>query len=485
MKTLTGRLVALAMVVAVASVLVTGIAMLGLFRQGADEGARTALGRDADTIAATVETLAVRTTQLRGQERVGTQRLRRLLALREIRLAIVEPGDDVGREILPAPITAADITALREVGTMSSTRRVTGSPWLFEGRVLNGTAVLLAQPLARATADLQAPRRRIVIPLVLGLAGGAIAGLVLARQLSRPLAAVAVGARRLTSGQRDVRVPPEGPAEVADVAHALNALAAALAGSEARQRRFLLDVSHELRTPLTAVSGYAEALADGVITGPEVPAAAEVIKDEAGRLRRRVEDLLALARMEADDFRLEPAPTDVTELVRAAARAWQARAEAAAVDLTVEAPDTPLVVMTDAERVRQAVDALVDNALRVLTPGAPLVIACRALPGGVAVQVRDGGPGLAPEDLAVAFERGRLTERYRGDRPVGSGLGLALVGELSRRLGGAASAAPAPEGGVAFTIELPAGATDGAWPPAGPNTPRTFAERLGHLGTPR
>jgi two-component system, OmpR family, sensor kinase len=73
----------------------------------------------------------------------------------------------------------------------------------------------------------------------------------------------------------------------------------------------------------------------------------------------------------------------------------------------------------------------------------------------VAIQVRDGGPGLAPEDYAVAFERGVLNQKYRGRRPVGSGIGLALAHGLITRLGGTLTAAPAPEGGAAFTIHLP------------------------------
>ena len=91
----------------------------------------------------------------------------------------------------------------------------------------------------------------------------------------------------------------------------------------------------------------------------------------------------------------------------------------------------------------------------MLPPDAPLVLAVRPTRRRRCVEVRDGGPGLPEDDLAVAFERGRLTERYRGDRPVGTGLGLALVGELARRLGGVAEAYPAPEGGVAFALVLP------------------------------
>ena len=71
------------------------------------------------------------------------------------------------------------------------------------------------------------------------------------------------------------------------------------------------------------------------------------------------------------------------------------------------------------------------------------------------LQVRDGGPGLTPEDLAVAFERSALYERYRGVRRVGTGVGLALVAGLAARLGGTAEAGRAPEGGACFSVRLP------------------------------
>ncbi len=167
------------------------------------------------------------------------------------------------------------------------------------------------------------------------------------------------------------------------------------------------------------------------------------------------EDLLALARMEADDFRLEPAPADLAELVRGAELAWRPRAAASGVRLDIQVPEGPVPVTTDAERLRQAVDALADNALRVLTPGSHLILGCGSDATRAWVSVSDDGPGLSQQDMTVAFERGRLTERYRGDRPVGSGLGLALVGELARRLGGQAVATPSPAGGVTFAVVLP------------------------------
>src|SRR5664279_5046859 len=94
-------------------------------------------------------------------------------------------------------------------------------------------------------------------------------------------------------------------------------------------------------------------------------------------------------------------------------------------------PRGGVVVTTDSRRVRQVLDGLAENALRVLPPGQPVVLHVgwvTAADGSSAVlQVRDGGPGLAPEDYPVAFEPGVLHERYRGLRPGGAGLGLALV----------------------------------------------------------
>lgn len=81
------------------------------------------------------------------------------------------------------------------------------------------------------------------------------------------------------------------------------------------------------------------------------------------------------------------------------------------------------------------------------------------------MQVRDGGPGLNPEDIMVAFERSVLYDRYRGIRQVGTGLGLALVGSLVARLGGIAQAGHAPEGGASFTVRLP-DKPPGPWQPS-------------------
>ena len=106
-------------------------------------------------------------------------------------------------------------------------------------------------------------------------------------------------------------------------------------------------------------------------------------------------------------------------------------------------------------RLRQIIDNLAENALRVTPSGQPIVLAVRRDDAEAAVEVRDGGPGLTDDDLAVAFVPEELHARYRGVRKVGTGLGLALVGSLATRLGGTAEAGHADEGGARFTVTIP------------------------------
>jgi two-component system sensor histidine kinase BaeS len=283
-----------------------------------------------------------------------------------------------------------------------------------------------------------------------------VVGVLLARRITRPLGQAAGAATAMAAGDRDVRVDPDGPQEVADLAVALNGLAAALAESEGRQREFFLTVSHELRTPLTSIKGYAEALADGVVPADAIPAAAGTVRAEADHLDRLVADLLDLARLGAVDVAVAPVDLDLAALGAEAASAWAARSGRAGVRFVDEVDRTPLGVRTDPVRVRQIVDNLMENALRVSGDGAVVVLRIGSLaPGWFQVEVRDDGPGLSEDDRRVAFEPGVLHARYRGVRKVGSGVGLALVARLAERLGGRAEAGIAPEGGASFRAVLP------------------------------
>ncbi|MCW6011029.1 HAMP domain-containing histidine kinase, partial [Micromonospora sp. CPCC 205371] len=439
-RTLTARAILSGCAVAVVSVLVTVLISVPITVRSVDRDARQALAAQARL---TAEVLRPRLDRGRTADE---ERIIRQLRDQGIDAYLIRAGE-ADRPGLPSKVVARVAS-----GRNFSGRRVVAGEWsIVVGRALpGGNGVVLAEPAAKGVW--LRVLRGLWLPLLAGLMAGVVAGALLARRLARPIRNAAAAAARLRAGDRGVRVPVEPPREAAELAYALNDLAGALATSEGRQREFLLSVSHELRTPLTAIRGYAEALADGVIGGDGAQRTGQTMLAEAQHLDRLVGDLLALARLEAADFPLHPVPVDLAALVRDAAEAWRPRCEAAGIELRVEAPDREVPAHTDPGRIRQVADGLLENALRVLPAGAPLVVVARA--HGV-VEVRDGGPGLTDDDLTVAFERGALRQRYEGVRKVGSGLGLALAAGLVRRLGGTIEAGHAPEGGARFTVTLP------------------------------
>lgn len=450
--TLTGRAVLVTCIVAVISVVITAAVALPLALRSADDAARAVLADKARVAANAIEGRNTAGASQREEQRA--RRVAQTLRDQGVETVLIRNGEP-DRDGLPTWI----VNRVADGVVVSQQIRHLGRPTLVEGRPVSpGDGIVLLQPSAGLTA--RAVAGRLWVALAAGLLAGLAAGVLLARRLGRPLREVAATARMLSAGHRGARAPTDAPAEVADVSAALNDLASALAISERRQRSFLMSVSHELRTPLTTIKGYAEALADGVV-GPEgAQRAGATMLAESEHLDRLVEDLLALARLEADDFALEFIPVDLGTLVGGAAESWSGRCAAVGVQLRVEMPEHAVSARTDPGRLRQVLDGLLENALRVVPPGAAVVLAVRAHPSGAGpphavVEVRDGGPGFTEDDLAVVFERGALYERYKGIRKVGSGLGLALAARLVRRLGGQIEAGHASEGGARFTVLLP------------------------------
>ncbi|MDQ6874052.1 MAG: HAMP domain-containing histidine kinase [Actinomycetota bacterium] len=447
--TLASRIALVTTAVAGVAVLIAGVVSYGLVRSAADDEAQHTLARQADIVAGTQQQLNPRAVK-------DHVRIRGLLRRQGIAIAVVNRNGGLSADSDPLARAVTPATGVAAGASQSFRTRVRGETVLVETRPLeSGGAIVLAQRRSQASGLAERVLRRTGLALLAGLAVAALAGVLLARRLARPLQRAASAAHDLARGRRDVRLPTEGPAEVAEVAESLNRLAAALEYSEARQREFLLSVSHELRTPLTAVKGFAESLADGVTAGAQVRPVGATVLAEATRLERLVADLLDLARLGAQDFRIDITEVDLVSLVSDAGAVWAARCRSEGVQFVSELSPVPVTVATDPTRLRQIIDGLAENALRVTPAGRPIVLAVRAEGASAIVEVRDGGPGLTDDDLSVAFDRSVLYERYRGVRRVGTGVGLALVRGLAGRLGGRASATRAAEGGACFAVRLP------------------------------
>jgi two-component system sensor histidine kinase BaeS len=440
--------------------LLAGALTIGLTRSSADESARRTLSRIADGAATRADT---------GAAAVAAQRRAvRTLGALGVESASVGRG---GAVTATSPLARAALTPARQEtllagGSVSARQQLRGTTVLIEGRPTEAGGILLVQRRSDATADSDRLVRRTLLALAIAALVAIVVSAAVARRLARPLRHTADAAHAMAEGRREITVPVEGPDEVAEVASALNSLSSSLSRSEARQRDFLTSVSHDLRTPLTGITGYAESLAGGLVPPEETARVGGVLLTESRRLERLVADLLDLARLGAEQPRLEPGPVDLVGLGREVETVWSRRCAAVGVPFSYVTTVASAPTTTDAARLRQLVDGLLENALRVTPSGRPIVVEVRAesppsggaRPGPAAydvIEVRDGGPGLTDDDLAVAFEPSALHERYRGIRPVGTGLGLAIVGRLATLLGGTVEAGHAPEGGARFTVRLP------------------------------
>lgn len=345
-------------------------------------------------------------------------------------------------------------------------------PRLLQGKQVTGhTTALLAYsavpttrpvtpnatPVLVITRQIDNPVNGVRYFLLVGAGALLIAALVaagLARQLTRPLVAAVQTTRRIAGGDLDATVPigkHDGP-DYAQLAESINAMGANLVRARDQERQFILSVSHELRTPLTSIRGYADAIID--YATDDVPGSAAVISAEAGRLERLVQDLLDLARLDADRFSLDLQRVDGAAMAGQVAVAFRPRARELGLELEVTAgSEAPLWVEADPDRLGQIVANLVENASSFARRR--IDIGTGWIGARPVVWVADDGPGIPPDQLSQVFERHFVSDRVRGRR-VGSGLGLAIVSELAAAMGATVRAeSPGPDGqGTRMVVAL-------------------------------
>jgi signal transduction histidine kinase len=290
----------------------------------------------------------------------------------------------------------------------------------------------------------------------------ALIGHLLARRTLEPVGRASAAATALAEGLLDTRLPvrkrwtSRSPDEFGAWAESFNSMAAALeskitalAAAQARERRFTADVVHELRTPVTALLAEAALLTanlDDLPTDARRPA--ELLVGDVGRLRRLVEELMEIARLDAGAEPVLAEPIEVGPLVAAVLRAggWADAVE-------VSAP-AGLTVHTDPRRLRRVLANLVGNA--VLHGGEGVTVSVAVAGGELRVDVADRGPGIPAEHVPHLFERFYKTDEARSSGTGGSGLGLAIAAENARLLGGELGVRSEVGRGTTLRLWLPA-----------------------------
>ncbi|MEU8165260.1 HAMP domain-containing sensor histidine kinase [Micromonospora sp. NPDC049004] len=322
------------------------------------------------------------------------------------------------------------------------------------GRIPGSTAELYVITVEDDIAtDLGEVRTALLAGWVLVVLVAAGVGHLLARRTLEPVGRASRAARALTEGLLATRLPVHGRDEFSvwaasfnEMAEALESKIAALSAAQARERRFTADVAHELRTPVTALVAAASLLREQLDRLPDdARPAARLLVDDVVRLRRLVEDLMEVSRLDAGRELPNVEPVDAPALLRTivAARGWSDR---------VLVTGDPVALRTDPRRLERVLANLVTNAVE--HGGGEIRATVTGAGALVVFDVTDQGPGIPAEHLAHVFDRFHKVDASRS--APGSGLGLAIAREHAALLGGVLSVRSAPGAGARFRLELPA-----------------------------
>lgn len=331
--------------------------------------------------------------------------------------------------------------------------------------------VLLMVPLSTANNTLPkfvSEASQVVLFVSIAVAVlAALAAILFARTITRPLTKVTEATRVLTSGDYSARVLTGAAGELGELAHNFNDMAAQLQRDveelrkqELWRRELIMSITHDLATPLTAIAGLGEALVDGVNQSREdYEETGRVIARETLRLRRLVKDLHTMAKVEAGALEPQRKPVRLAPLVDEVLAVLVTEFERARVEPRNMISYNLPTIEADSDMLTRVFSNLCDNALQHTPPDGTVTI--EALPHNtmLAIAVTDTGQGIPPAALERVFERFFRADTARQATTGGSGLGLAIVRAIVEAHGGRIWAENAAGAGARFIFTLPLSVT--------------------------
>ena len=317
-----------------------------------------------------------------------------------------------------------------------------------------GTVLTTGQTPARSKTE-SAYLNSVNVSLLVAALGGAliafVLGLLVARNLSRPLRSLTEAARSMAAGKLDQRVPVRSHDEVGELAQAFNQMSADLARANQSQRQMTADIAHDLRNPLTVIGGYLESLGDGKLE--PTPERFETMNAEVRHLMRLVDDLRTLSLADSGELALRRSSVATGDLLSHVAAAYQQLAGRKHVRLSIEVEPALRDAYVDPERIEQVLRNLVDNAMRHTPAGGEIRLRAARSGDDLTLTVSDSGAGIAPEALPRVFERSYRADPSRsGDE---SGLGLAIAKSIVEAHGGTIRAMSKLGEGSQFELTVP------------------------------
>jgi heavy metal sensor kinase len=315
---------------------------------------------------------------------------------------------------------------------------------------------IVAEPLSVVAEGLRRLRLYFLAGVPLILLFASMGGYFLARKSLSPIALMNQQTQRITAENLSARLDVANPRdEIGRLGVTINELLSRLDAAFQEQKRFIADASHELRTPLAVLRGETEIALEQERAAADYKESLALIRDEAERLSRIVENLFMLARQPVDAPMLVTEVVRLDELVADCARAAQVLASQKELQLTIEGSLRPISLRGDDEMLKRMLLNLLDNAVKYTPRGGKVNIAMTTQNGDARIIVSDTGIGIPAADQARIFDRFYRVDKARSRALGGAGLGLSIARWIVVGHGGSLSVESVVGRGSSFTVELP------------------------------
>jgi len=315
--------------------------------------------------------------------------------------------------------------------------------------------VVTAEPLHDLVEQLESIRRIFYLGFPASLLVAGIGGFILAKKSLAPVVAMSNQAERISARNLHERLSVGNKSdELGHLARVFNDLLARLDRSFESMREFMADASHELRTPLSIIRGEADVALSQDRDAIEYKEALAIVQDESKRLSRIVDDMLALARADAEERPLEIEEFYLNDLVEECCKSASVLAVREGVSLTLD-PTPDIAFRGDEVLVRRMFLNLLDNAIKYTPSGGSISVRLVAEAGNVKIIVSDTGIGIPADSAPHIFERFYRVDKARSRVDGGSGLGLAIARWVAEAHKGSIDLTCRPGHGSEFTVSLP------------------------------
>ncbi len=343
-----------------------------------------------------------------------------------------------------------------EGDTISAEDLEAGTPIEVDGEIV-GLLVPMPMPSFEGNPREEEFFQRTSQGLLYGAGGVALIalllGIFLSRTISRPIRELTRATHAIAQGDLQQQVDIRSRDELGELANAFNKMSAELSRSINTRKQMTADIAHELRTPLSLILGHAEAVHDGVLQPTRENF--EIIREEAERLEHLVDDLRTLSLADAGELSMQLQSVSPARLLEDLAAHYRLHTQTKDLDLQLEISNSLPDLQMDPGRITQVLTNILDNAVRHTPPGGLITLASSQTPDGVALSVRDSGPGLPPADLERIFDRFYRADESRTRTDGGSGLGLAIAKSIVQAHGGTIRAESQQGNGLTVIITLP------------------------------